>query len=165
MASFNKVILLGNLTRDPELRYTPKGLAIARLGLALNRVWRAETGEQKEEATFVDVDAYGREAETLGKYLKKGRPVLIEGRLRQDTWEDKQTGQKRSKLLVVLERFQFVDTGAGRGTDEAGPAESRPRAAAPPSEGPSPAARPAEPAPPASTEPAEEAASEDDVPF
>src|SRR4051794_1493601 len=101
MASFNKVILMGNLTRDPELRYTPKGTAVAKLGLAVNRVWKSETGESKEEVTFVDVDAFGRSAETIAQYCKKGRPILIEGRLRQDTWDDKQTGQKRTKLGIV----------------------------------------------------------------
>ena len=123
MASFNKVILAGNLTRDPELRYTPKGTAVARLGIACNRKWRSETGEMKEEVTFVDVDAFGKTAETIGQYLKKGRPILIEGRLRYDTWEDKQTKQKKSKLGVVLENFQFLDSGGGRG--EGAPAPSR----------------------------------------
>ncbi len=125
MASFNKVILAGNLTRDPELRYTPKGTAIARLGIACNRKWKSETGELKEEVTFVDVDAFGKQAETIGQYLKKGRPILIEGRLRYDTWEDKQSGQKKSKLGVVLESFQFLDSGGGRG-GEGAPAPSRP---------------------------------------
>ncbi len=115
MANFNKVILAGNLTRDPELRYTPKGTAIAKIGLAINRRWTTETGEQKEEVTFVDVDAFGRQAETIGQYLKKGRPILIEGRLKLDQWDDKQTGQKKSRLGVVLETFQFLDSGpAGR---------------------------------------------------
>ena len=107
MANFNKVILAGNLTRDPELRYTPKGMAIAKIGLAINRRWKSETGEMKEETTFVDVDAFGKTAETIGQYLKKGRPILIEGRLRYQTWEDKQSGQKKSKLGVVMETFQF----------------------------------------------------------
>lgn len=128
MASFNKVILLGNLTRDPELRYTPKGTAIARLGIAVNRRWTAEGGDQREEVTFVDVDAFGKQAETLGQYMKKGRPIFIEGRLRLDSWEDKQTGQKRSKLGVVLENFQFI--GSGQNRDEEGGME-RPRPAAP----------------------------------
>ena len=130
MANFNKVILAGNLTRDPELRYTPKGVAIAKIGLAINRTWRTETGEQKEEVTFVDVDAFGRQAETIGQYLKKGRPILIEGRLRLETWDDKQTGQKRSRLGVVMESFQFMDS--GRGGDGAGdaPRAARPVAAA-----------------------------------
>ncbi|MEO8427603.1 MAG: single-stranded DNA-binding protein [Verrucomicrobiota bacterium] len=109
MANFNKVILIGNLTRDPELRYTPKGTAIAKIGLAINRTWKTETGETKEEVTFVDVDAFGRQAETLGQYMKKGRPIMIEGRLKLDTWDDKQTNQKRSRLGVVMETFQFLD--------------------------------------------------------
>ena len=113
MASFNKVILAGNLTRDPELRYTPKGTAVARFTLAVNRVWKTETGENKEEVSFIDVDAFGRSAENIGKYMKKGRPLLVEGRLKQDTWEDKTTQQKRSKLMVVLESFSFIDSNRG----------------------------------------------------
>ena len=133
MASFNKVLLVGNLTRDPELRYTPKGTAIARLGVACNRKWKSESGEMKEEVTFVDVDAFGKQAETIGQYLKKGRPILIEGRLRLDQWEDKQSGQKKSKLGVVLESFQFLDSGGGRGGDgEGAHAPARPSAAAAP---------------------------------
>src|ERR1051326_8061504 len=134
MANFNKVILAGNLTRDPELRYTPKGTAIARIGLACNRKWKSETGEWKEEVTFVDVDAFGKTAETIGQYLKKGRPILIEGRLRYDTWDDKQTGQKKSKLGVVLDNFQFLDSGnrADGGAGGAPVPAPRPRAATPP---------------------------------
>ena len=126
MASFNKVILAGNLTRDPELRYTPKGTAVARLGIACNRKWKSETGELKEEVTFVDVDAFGKQAETIGQYLKKGRPILIEGRLKLDQWEDKQSGQKKSKLGVVLENFQFLDSGGGRGEGAPEAPRSRP---------------------------------------
>lgn len=151
MASFNKVILVGNLTRDPELRYTPKGTAIAKLGVAVNRVWTTDTGEKREEATFVDVDVFGRTAENVGQYLRKGSPLLIEGRLRLDTWEDKQTSQKRSKLGVVAEVVQFL--GSPRGGEGAAPAPARPAAASPPA----PAAAPAEPEVP----PHEE----DDVPF
>jgi len=150
MASFNKVILMGNLTRDPELRYTPKGTAIARIGLAVNRVWRTETGENKEEVTFVDCDAFGKTGETIGQYLKKGSPVLIEGRLRLHTWEDKNTKQKQSKLRVDVETFKFVGpANRGEGASEA----PRPR----PASGPTPAApEPADgDAPPES----------DDVPF
>ena len=155
MASFNKVILVGNLTRDPELRYTPKGVAIAKLGLAVNRVWRTETGETKEEVTFVDIDAFGKQAETIGQYLKKGRPILVEGRLRLDQWDDKQTGQKRSRLGVVLEGFQFLDSG-NRGESAGGEVPRRAAAAAAPA-----AAADAAPAPGA--EPAEP--EQDDVPF
>ncbi len=129
MASFNRVILVGNLTRDPELRYTPKGVAIAKIGLAINRVYTTETGEKREEVTFVDVDAFGKQAETIGQYLKKGRPILVEGRLRLDQWDDKQTGQKRSKLGVVLESFKFLDSGnRGDGGAEA-PRRQAPAAA------------------------------------
>jgi len=159
MASFNKVILVGNLTRDPELRYTPKGLAIAKIGVAVNRRWTSESGEQRDETTFVDVDAFGKQAETIGQYLKKGRPILIEGRLRLDQWDDKQSGQKRSKLSVVLENFQFLDSG-GRADGAAAPTE-------PPAHRPSAAAAPA--AAPAAAEPAADAGApppeEDDVPF
>src|SRR5882762_7881187 len=131
MANFNKVILAGNLTRDPELRYTPKGMAIAKFGLAINRNWKTETGESKEEVTFVDVDAFGRQAETIAQYMKKGSPFLMEGRLRLDQWDDKQTGQKRSKLGVVLENFKFVGPARNDGGDTArrpAPATSGPSA-------------------------------------
>src|SRR5882724_12711119 len=130
MANFNKVILAGNLTRDPELRYTPKGTAVAKIGLAINRSWKTETGEAREEVTFVDVDAFGRQAETIGQYFKKGRPILIEGRLRYETWEDKQTNQKRSKLGVVLENFQFMDS--NRGGEGSAPDAPRSRPASAP---------------------------------
>jgi single-strand DNA-binding protein len=123
MASFNKVILVGNLTRDPEVRYTPKGSAVADIGLAVNRVYTTESGEKREEATFVDVTLWGRTAEIAGEYLKKGRPVLIEGRLQLDTWDDKQSGQKRSKLKVIAESLQLLGSrsgGAGGGGDEEG---------------------------------------------
>ncbi|MDX1952249.1 MAG: single-stranded DNA-binding protein [Verrucomicrobiota bacterium] len=128
MRGFNKVILIGNLTRDPELRYTPKGTAVAKLGLAVNRSWRTETGEMKEEVTFVDVDAFGKQAETIGQYLKKGRPLLVEGRLKLDSWEDKQTNQKKSRLGVVLETFQFLDSGQTREGGQGGGNYEAPRA-------------------------------------
>ena len=134
MASFNKVILLGNLTRDPEVRYTPKGTAVTELGMAVNRVYTAENGEKREETTFVDVTLWGRTAEIAGEYLKKGRPVFIEGRLQLDTWDDKQSGQKRSKLKVVGEGLQLIGsrpTGGGGGEDEGGMRSSRPVAAPP----------------------------------
>jgi len=119
MAHLNKVFLMGRLTRDPEVRYTPSGMAIAKLGLAVNRTWRSqESREKNEETTFIDVDAFGKQAETLGQYLKKGRPLYVEGRLKLDSWEDKQSGQKRSKLGVILESFQFIDGGGSRGDQE-----------------------------------------------
>ena len=130
MANFNKVILAGNLTRDPELRYTPKGTAIAKIGLAINRKWRSESGEMKDETTFVDVDAFGKTAETIGQYLKKGRPILIEGRLRYETWDDKTTGAKRSKLGVIMDSFQFIDSGNRTDSEGGAPAPRPPRPAA-----------------------------------
>ena len=106
MASFNKTILMGNLTRDPELRYTPKGTAVTKLTLAVNRKWKSESGEAQEEVSFIDVDVWGQRAEVIAQYLKKGNPLLVEGRLKQDTWE--KDGQKHSKVKVVLESFTFV---------------------------------------------------------
>jgi single-strand DNA-binding protein len=133
MANFNKVILAGNLTRDPELRYTPKGTAVARITLAVNRTWKSESGENKEEVSFVDVDVWGRQAEVISQYMKKGRPLLVEGRLKQDTWEDKNTKQKQSKLKVVLESFSFIDSnrGDGGGGSPAEAPRSRPAATSP----------------------------------
>ena len=135
MASFNKVLLLGNLTRDPEVRYTPKGSAVCDLGIAVNRVYTTDSGEKREEATFVDVTLWGRTAEIAGEYLKKGRPVFIEGRLQLDSWDDKQTGQKRSKLKVIGESMQLLSGGrpGGGAASEAG-GEDRPagKASAPP---------------------------------
>ena len=162
MANFNKVLLMGNLTRDPEVRYTPKGTAIAQLGLAVNRQWTTETGEQKEEVTFVDIEVWGRQAETAGQYLSKGRPVFIEGRLKLDQWDDKESGQKRSKLKVVAERVQFLGSAKGGGGGEFSekpPGEERPQR---------PVGRPApsRPAPPPS-EPEETPSGEgdDNIPF
>jgi single-strand DNA-binding protein len=144
MASFNRVILLGNLTRDPEVRYTPKGTAVTELGMAVNRVYTAENGEKREETTFVDVTLWGRTAEIAGEYLKKGRPVFIEGRLQLDTWDDKQSGQKRSKLKVVGEALQLIGArpggGAGGGSggdDEASSAPRSSKSTPPPKAAPS----------------------------
>src|ERR1700722_4689909 len=130
MASFNKVILVGNLTRDPELRHTPKGTAVARITLAVNRTYTSgEGGEKKEEVSFVDVDVWGRQAEVISQYMKKGRPLLVEGRLKQATWEDKNTKQKQSKLKVVLESFSFIDSNRGGEGGDVPPApRSRPAA-------------------------------------
>jgi single-strand DNA-binding protein len=131
MANLNKVMLMGNLTRDPEVRYTPKGTAVAELGLAINRTYVSEGGDKREETTFVDVTLWGRTAEIAGEYLKKGRPVFIEGRLQLDSWDDKQTGQKRTKLRVVGEGMQFLGSrgdggGGGGGESSGGPPQSRP---------------------------------------
>jgi single-strand DNA-binding protein len=124
MASFNKVILLGNLTRDPEVRYTPKGSAVCDLGIAVNRVYTTDSGEKREEVTYVDVVLWARLAEIAGEYLKKGRPVFIEGRLQMDTWDDKQSGQKRTKLRVVGESMQLLGARPGGAAAE-GSAEDR----------------------------------------
>jgi single-strand DNA-binding protein len=148
MASFNKVLLLGNLTRDPEVRYTPKGSAVADLGLAVNRNYTTESGEKREEVTFVDVTFWGRTAEVAGEYLKKGRSVFIEGRLQLDTWDDKQSGQKRSKLKVIGEMMQMLGSrpGGGSGGSAGGEAEEGERPARSGKTAPPPkAAGPSEP--------------------
>lgn len=126
MASFNKVILVGNLTRDPQVRYTTGGTAVAEIGMAVSRQWfDKQTNQRKEETTFVDVTLWGRQAEVAGEYLAKGRPVLIEGRLQLDSWDDKETGQKRSKLKVVGENMTMLGSrndggGGGRGGGQSG---------------------------------------------
>jgi len=149
MASFNKVILLGNLTRDPEVRYTPKGSAVADLGIAVNRQYTLENGEKREEVTFVDVTFWGRTAEVAGEYLKKGRPVFIEGRLQLDTWDDKQSGQKRSRLKVIGETMQML--GSRGGAADTGDEGDRPSRSAKPT---------AAPKPPGPSEP-----DDDEIPF
>jgi len=155
MAAFNKVILAGNLTRDPELRYTPKGTAVAGFGLAVNRTWTSESGEKKEEVTFVDISAFGRQAEVIAQFMKKGRPLLVEGRLKLDQWEDKNTHAKQSKLKVVLEGFSFIDSrGEGGGAAPAAPLPPRPVAAAAAASAPANGTDDAGPPP-----------SDDDVPF
>ena len=127
MANYNKVILVGNLTRDPQLTYLPSQTAVVEFGLAVNRRWRGQDNQQREETCFVDCRCYGRQAEVINQYLSKGRPVLVEGRLQYDTWEGKD-GTKRSKHRVIVERFQFLGPAGG----------GQPRAAAPqaPSEPP-----------------------------
>src|ERR1051325_3134662 len=152
MPSFNKVILLGNLTRDPEVRYTPKGSAVCDLGIAVNRVYTTDSGERREEVTYVDVVLWARLAEIAGEYLKKGRPVFIEGRLQMDTWDDKPTGQKRTRLRVVGESMQLLGgrPGGAGAAEGAGDEDRQPRAA-----------KPATPPP----KPAESAPDEDEIPF
>lgn len=117
MASFNKVLLMGNLTRDPQLKYLPSQTAVAEFGLACNRKFRTANGEDREEVTFVDVTAFGKQAEVINQYCQKGKALFVEGRLKYDQWEDKNGGGKRSKLTVVIENFQFVGgrDGAGGG--------------------------------------------------
>jgi len=170
MASYNKVMIMGRLTRDPELRYTPKGSAVADIAIAVNRVYTAENGERREEVTYVDVTLWAKQAEVVGQYLKKGSPIFIEGRLQMDTWEDKATGQKRSKLKVVGENFQFLDSrrdgeGDEQGNGGAGGQRQAPRAAGGQQRGSQPARQQA----PANEEfnegPITEGMEEDDIPF
>src|SRR5947208_12513809 len=134
MANLNKVLLLGNVTRDPEMRCTPKGSAVCDLGVAVNRAYTTDSGEKREEVTFVDVTLWGRTAEVASEYLKKGRPVFIEGRLQMDTWDDKQTGQKRTRLRVVADNMQLLGSraqGAAEAPGESGQTSAPPKKAAP----------------------------------
>ncbi|MHC4472495.1 MAG: single-stranded DNA-binding protein [Planctomycetota bacterium] len=152
MANMNRVYLLGNLTRDPELRYTPGGAVVAEFGLAVNRQFRTQAGENREETTFVDIVVWGRQAETVNQYLSKGRSVLVEGRLQYDSWES-QDGQKRSRLRVVAERVQFL---GGRGEGGGGK----------PAEPPRERERPSRPSEPAVQEgPPDDDFNLDDIPF
>lgn len=157
MANVNKVILIGNVTRDPELKYTPKGTAVTDLGLAVNRYYTLDGGEKREETTFVDVTLWGRQAEIAGQYLKKGSPVYVEGRLQMDSWEDKQTGQKRNRLRVVAENLQLLgNRPAGSRPPLDSGYESPPAAAAMASSPPPFSGQPARP----SSQP-----DDDDIPF
>ena len=127
MASLNKVMLMGNLTRDPELRRIPSGVAVVTLGLAMNESFKGKNGETNEKTIFVDVDVWDRQAENCEKYLSKGRPILVEGRLQMDEWADKESGQKRSKMKVRADRVHFLGGGNRSGTgdmqDTAAPAK------------------------------------------
>ena len=176
MASFNKVILMGNLTRDPQLKYLPSQTAVAEFGLACNRKFRTQSGEDREEVTFVDCTAFAKQAELINQYFTKGKPIFIEGRLKYDSWDDKQGGGKRSKITVVIENFQFIggrDGGGGGGGggggmshDEGGSDhDQRPQRQAPPR-----GAAPARSAPraPAAQEPPfseDQQFKDDDIPF
>ena len=161
MPNLNKVMLMGNLTRDPEIKYTPKGMAIAHFGIAVNRVWSNEAGEKQEEVTFIDIEMFGRKAEVVGEYFKKGKPIYVEGRLKLDSWDDKATGQKKSKLKVVGETFEFLGSreggGGGGGEHGEGRSEARPQQSRP-------AGRPASPPPRPPADPDLDAP-EDDIPF
>ncbi len=185
MANLNKVMLIGNLTRDPEIKYTPKGLAIADISLAINRTTTNEaTGEKRDETTYVDVTLWGRLAEIAKEYLFKGKPAYIEGRLTLDTWDDKTTGQKRSKLKVTGESMQLLGArgenadgssssggsgnryasaprgdsgGGGGGGDDYDQRPARPQQQQQPTGGPRPKPKPAAPAP--------DPDDEDDIPF
>jgi single-strand DNA-binding protein len=172
MANFNKVILAGNLTRDPQLRYLPSQTAVVDFGLAVNHKWRTPQGEDREEVLFIDCSAFGKMAETINKYCQKGKPILVEGRLKYETWDDKESGGKRSKHKVIIDGFQFLGgrdgapgggggAGAGAGGEEM---EQRPRSA--------PRAQQSQPSRPAPNRPApeppigdEQHFKEDDIPF
>jgi single-strand DNA-binding protein len=162
MPNLNKVMLMGNLTRDPEIKYTPKGMAIANFGIAVNRVWSNEGGEKQEEVTFIDIEMFGRKAEVVGEYFKKGKPIYVEGRLKLDSWDDKTSGQKKSKLKVIGETFEFLGGreagagGGGGGGEEYGQRSSGAPAGRPASKPVPPPKRPADP---------DLDAAEDDIPF
>ena len=157
MASLNKVMLIGNLTRDPEVKYTPKGTAVAEIAIAINRNYTAADGQKKEEVTFIDVTLWERLAEIAGEYLKKGRPVFIEGRLQLDTWDDKATGQKRSRLRVRAEQMQLL--GSREGGGGGAPAASHDEEGGRPTQRPAPRPAPARP------KPSEADDEGDDIPF
>ncbi|MFN7742245.1 MAG: single-stranded DNA-binding protein [Phycisphaerales bacterium] len=155
MANYNKVMLMGNLTRDPEVRYSSNNNAICKIGLAVNRRYTLADGTKKEEVTFVDCDAFGKTGEAIGKYLSKGKPIFIEGHLKLDEWQDKQTNEKRTKLKVVIDTFQFIDSkggpGGGGGGGDDGYQESAPPAGRVVTRGPA--------------QPQAQSMSEDDIPF
>ena len=160
MPSLNKVMLMGNLTRDPELRVTPKGTSVCQFAIAINRQFKMESGESREEVIYVDIEAWGKQGETIAKYCTKGRPLFIEGRLRLDQWEDKNTKEKRSRMKVVLEGFQFLGDGrSGSGGASGGSPEGGDEAA-----GGSPE-RHAPPSRSSSTKPAVQENIDEDVPF
>jgi single-strand DNA-binding protein len=164
MRGFNKVILMGNLTRDPQLKYLPNQTPVVEFGLAVSRKWRSAQGEDREDVCFVECSAFAKAAELINQYCTKGKALFVEGRLKLDQWEDKQGGGKRSKLSVVVENFQFL---GGPGGGAGGPEEAE-GGERPPSRAPSrpPAAaggnRPAAPQPPYGDE---QKFQEDDIPF
>jgi len=163
MASYNKVILMGNLTRDPETRVTPNGSTICKIGLAVNRTYTGSDGERKEEVTFVDCDAFGKTAEIISRWMSKGKGILVEGRLRLDQWNDKTTGQSRSKLGVVIENFQFVG-GRGEGENAGDGASPSYESNTPPARQSAPQ-RQAAPQRAATPPPQDSSSFDDDVPF
>jgi single-strand DNA-binding protein len=172
MANYNKIILVGNLTRDPQLRYLPSQMAVVDIGLAVNHKFKTKTGEDREEVLFIDCSAFGKQAEVINQYCQKGKQLLVEGRLKYDTWEDKQGGGKRSKHSVVIDNFQFLggrEGGGGApqgGYDQGGEdSQSRPPQRSPQRPAPSrPASAPQQPAPeqPFSEE---QQFKDDDIPF
>jgi single-strand DNA-binding protein len=170
MASFNQVILMGNLTRDPQLKYLPSQTAVAEFGIACNRKFKGQNGEEREDVTFVDCSAFGKTGELINQYFTKGKPIFIQGRLKYDSWEDKQGGGKRSRLTVVVDNFQFIGGrdgggaggGGGGASQEGGDYEQRPPR--PQQNRPQPA-RPQNAPPPQQPFGEEEQFKEDDIPF
>lgn len=166
MANFNQVILMGNLTRDPQLRYTQTQQSVCDFGIAVNRKFKSQSGEEREEVTFVDCTAWGKTAELINQYFTKGKPIFVQGRLKLDTWEDKQGGGKRSKLSVVVENFQFVGgrdgggAGGGYQSDDAGGEQRAPQR--PPQRAPQQQPQRPQPEQPFPEEPQFK---EDDIPF
>ncbi len=175
MASYNKVLLMGNLTRDPQLRYTPSQMAVCDFGIAVNEKFTTKAGEKREDVAFIDITAWGKTAELINQYFQKGKPIFIEGRLKYDTWEDKQGGGKRHKLTVTMENFQFVGGGRDAGgeggegggfSDEGGAPPQRQQ-----SSRPAPTGRPPQRPAPQRSQPAEQPFGDeqqfkdDDIPF
>jgi single-strand DNA-binding protein len=160
MANLNKVMLIGNLTRDPELRHTPSGKTVSEIGLAINRTWTNDQGQKQEDTTFVDVTLWGRQAEVVQQYVTKGSPIYIEGRLQLDSWDDKETGKKRSKLRIIAENFQFLSgkPGATGGSNSGGYSERSPQASSAPQQRSGPPKG-------ASAAPADDFQEDDDIPF
>ena len=175
MANYNRIILVGNLTRDPQLRYLPSQMAVVDFGLAVNHRFKTKTGEDRDEVCFIDCSCFGRGAEVINQYCQKGRPLLVEGRLKLDTWDDKQTGQKRSKHTVVVDNFQLMgsrgDAPGGGGYQSGGDESSQasPQRApnrAPPARPPGQQSQQPQQAPPPEQPFGEEQQfKEDDIPF
>ena len=174
MANYNKIILVGNLTRDPQLKYLPSQMAVCEFGLAVNHKFKTKTGEDREEVLFIDCACFGRGGEIINQYCQKGKQILLEGRLKYDTWEDKQGGGKRSKHSVVVDNFQFLGGGRegaggapqsyeGGGEDSQQRAPARPPQQRPPQQRPAPAAL--QQPPPEQPFGDEQQFKEDDIPF
>ncbi|MBC7784731.1 MAG: single-stranded DNA-binding protein [Burkholderiales bacterium] len=166
MADVNKVMLIGRLTRDPQLKFTPSNLAVCEFGLAVGRKFKTATGEQREETNFIDCTLFGKGGEIFNQYMTKGKQVFLEGRLKFDSWEDKQGGGKRSKLSVVVEEFQFLDNRGAGGAANSGPPDEEGGQSAPPRQASRPAQRAApQQAPPQAPYGEEQKFSDDDIPF
>jgi single-strand DNA-binding protein len=159
MPNLNRVMLMGNLTRDIELKTIGSGQSVAKIAIAINRSWNTPDGEKREEVTYVDCEAWGKTAEVMAKYLSKGRPVYLEGRLKLDQWQDKESGANRSAMRVVVEGFQFIDSKAGGGGGGGGESSGEDRPAR------SSAPRQSAPRSAPASKPASEPMDPDDIPF